>query len=223
MATLFALDLAPASAQTWVGTTSDWNTAANWNPASVPVSEGTAIFGPLAPPATTSITFNAPANVGALQFNAPGYTFNYLPFAPNLTIDGDGIQVNTGGGNPTFHITQDAPMNFLNNSTAGTAEIIAGLVSDPTGFQAGFIKFFNNSTAGSATISALDGSNIEFHGSSTAGNATLVSAAGGNILFNDNSTADHAMITVQDGGFMEFGHFDPPEFNEAPPPLATHK
>ena len=54
-------------------------------------------------------------------------------------------------------------MNFLNNSTAGTGEIIAGLVSDPTGFQAGFIKFFNNSTAGSATISALDGSNIEFH------------------------------------------------------------
>jgi hypothetical protein len=213
--TLFALGLAPASAQTWVGTTSDWNTAVNWNnPASVPVSGGTAIFGAVP---NTSITFNAPANVGTLLFDAPGYSYEYLPFGPNLTIDGDGIQVNPGGGNPTFQITQDAPMNFHNNSTAGTAEIIAGLVSDPTGgFQAGFIKFFDTSSADHATITAQDDSNIEFHDSSKAANATLVSAAGGDIFFNDKSTADHATITVQDGGFMEFGHLDPPEFNGGP-------
>jgi outer membrane autotransporter protein len=215
VATLFALGLAPARAQdaTWAGPGNDWNTATNWSPTTVPT--GVATFAGASP---TSITFNAPANVGTLQFDAPGYTFTYLPFAPNLTIDGDGIQVNAGGGNPTFNITQDAPMNFHNNSTAGNATIVAGesILVDPDGFQAGFIKFFDNSTASTADITAQSGSNIEFHDTSTAGNATLISAAGGDILFTEHSTAGNATITVQDQGFMEFGHLDLPEFGGGP-------
>jgi hypothetical protein len=73
-----------ASAQdaTWMGPTPDWNISANWNPMTTPGPNGTATFGGALP---TSISMAGGVAVGALQFNAPNYTFDALD---GLTING---------------------------------------------------------------------------------------------------------------------------------------
>jgi hypothetical protein len=202
-----------ASAQsTWVGATSDWNTGANWNPVGVPAAGGTAIFDALVPPATTSITFTSGASVGALQFNAPGYVFNF----PSLLITGSGIQAtpanaptfNSPNGGPAFtnsstagpasiNVFGEGAVDFHNTSKAGTATMTAGLLGATSGDTGGFIIFHDNSTADHATITAYVGSNIEFHDASSADHATLIvgnptvpvgAADNGFLFFNDTAT-----------------------------------
>ena len=77
-----------ASAQdaTWNGPGADWNTATNWNPATVPGPNGTATFGGALP---TSISMAGGVAVGTLQFTAPNYIFD-LPFG-GTTINGQGV------------------------------------------------------------------------------------------------------------------------------------
>ena len=238
---------APAWAQndaTWVGPTSDWNTASNWSTGAVPT--GVATFAGATP---TSITFsaNSVTSVGALQFSAPAYTFDLgIGTLTHVNITGSGISANTGdeptltvnsqstvlgaltftgsstAGPAIINVIDTANTEFHGMSTAGAATITAGLpVSQNQGFDAGFVTFWDQSTAGSATITALDGSNIEFHDSSNAGTAVLIANSGiagteGFIFFNEDSTADHATITVNNGGQLVFSHNDGGEFLGGP-------
>ena len=70
----FAPGAARAQDATWLlnPTSGDFNTAANWNPATVPT--GTAFFGASN---TTALRFSANAAIGGWTFNAgaPAYTF----------------------------------------------------------------------------------------------------------------------------------------------------
>src|SRR5262245_2651947 len=78
----------PAYAQdaTWSQTpgSGNFNTAANWTPATVPT--GTAFFGAST---TTSLSFSANTTVGRFTFNAgaPAYTFT-VPSPFSLTFNG---------------------------------------------------------------------------------------------------------------------------------------
>ena len=159
---------------TWVGSaTPDWNISTNWTPNSVPT--GTATFNASA---FQTVAIPGGATIGALQFEAPNYTFD-IPDG-TLAITGSGI--NATAGNPTFDVIGGSTpvMDFRNTSTAGTAQIIAGNpVTVNNGFDGGFIMFHQSSTAGQATITARDASNIEFHDASMAGTATLTAAPGG--------------------------------------------
>jgi autotransporter-associated beta strand protein len=176
-----------ASAQdaTWLSSpgTADFNTAGNWNPATVPT--GTASFG-----FSNSITlsFSAPSTtIGGFTFNAgaSSYTFS-LGINPTLTFTGAGIVVN--GGAAAF--ANNGNLNFTNSSTAGLAAI--------TNTISGSLSFNDSSTAGFATINS-DG-NFNFNNSSTAGHATLI--LNGGLDFNDGSTAGSATIT--NNNFMNF-------------------
>jgi hypothetical protein len=75
LAALYLSTLVAAHAQDadWLATpsTSDFNTPANWDPATVPT--GTATFGTSN---ITSLTVSQNTTVGTLQFNAPNYTFD---------------------------------------------------------------------------------------------------------------------------------------------------
>src|SRR5271165_5783970 len=158
---------------TWIGQTSDWNTASNWNPNQVP--NGTATFGILpSPPSVKSLTFSQGTSVGALQFNAPGYVFNlnmFLPHSP-VSITGSGIGVAAQANAPIFNVSGGQNLVFVSGtagpaiinitnlyntifrgtSTAGNATITAGRATDTSGgFEGGFTKFFDHSTAGNAT------------------------------------------------------------------------
>src|SRR5262245_36726901 len=96
----------PAYAQdaTWSTTpgSSDFNTAANWTPATVPT--GTAFFGAST---ITGLTFNSGAanSLGGFTFNAgaPAYSFS-LAVACRLTFTGDGI-VNIYSNEPSFSLS----------------------------------------------------------------------------------------------------------------------
>src|SRR6201997_4144286 len=90
---LLAATSARAQNATWNATPSsgDFNTAANWTPATVPT--GTAFFGASN---ITSITFQpfTTTSIGALQFNpgAPAYSFSTFPaLFTSISITGAGI------------------------------------------------------------------------------------------------------------------------------------
>jgi autotransporter-associated beta strand protein len=144
----------PARAQdaTWSTApgSSNFNTAANWTPATVPT--GTAFFGASN---TTSIAFQAftTTSVGTLQFNpgAPAYSFTTENgFSTSISITGTGI-VNNSSNAPTFIIGNQTNIFFRNASTAGNATIITNaggltaFVDSATGGDARFIT-----TAGGA-------------------------------------------------------------------------
>ncbi|MBV8745934.1 MAG: autotransporter-associated beta strand repeat-containing protein, partial [Xanthobacteraceae bacterium] len=190
---------ARAQDATWIlnpGST-DFNTASNWTPATVP--SGTASFGASN---ITSITFSsAPGTfVDTLQFNAgaPGYSFVVSNFF--LDLSGIGI-VNNSSNISTFNITGPNGMFFENSSTAGNASFTINQTSG------GFLEFLNNSTAGNATITANGSSStggIFFVGTSTAGSATITTNNGSVLEFNNNSTASNATVITNSGSTTAF-------------------
>ena len=111
----------PAAAQdaTWLSTpgTGDFDTPANWNPATVPT--GTAFFGTSS---ITTLSFSATTSLGGWTFNAgaSNYTFNNTQ-AVHFT--GAGIVINGGGA--TINNNFPGDLFFSNTSTAGSATIIS--------------------------------------------------------------------------------------------------
>src|SRR5215831_6165140 len=159
----------PAHAQNATGSTapanSDFNTAANWNPATVPT--GTAFFG-----ASTiaGLTFNPGAvnSLGGFAFNAgaPAYSFS-LATASSLTFTGAGI-VNNSSNAPSFSLPFTSLLAFTNSSTAGNASIT-------NSGSAAVTQFLNSSSAANATITTTNSGFTSFNDSSTAGSATITS------------------------------------------------
>ncbi len=156
---------------------SDFNTAANWTPATVPT--GTAFFGTSN---TTTLSFSATTSLGGWTFNAgaSNYTFNNTQA---VTFTGAGIVINGGSAIITNNFPGD--LFFSNSSTAGSATITGD----------GGVEFNDNSTAGSAVITNNDG-RLTFSNNSTAGSATISNNFFGSLNFNDSSTAGSATITI---------------------------
>ena len=187
----------PAAAQnaTWLANpgSSDFDTAANWNPAIVPT--GTAFFGTSS---TTGVTFSAANNnIGGWTFNAGASNYTFTSTG-NIFFNSAGIIVNGGSATITLGFLND--LAFYNTSTAGRAKITSneGLTdfygSSNAGsatINGGAIRFWGSSNAGSAII---DGSGVGFHDTSTAGTATI-SSDNGSIQFTNNSTAGTATIS----------------------------
>src|SRR5262245_46829494 len=190
----------PAHAQnaTWSTApgSSDFNTAANWTPATVPT--GTAFFGAST---ITGLTFNPGAvnSLGGFTFNAgaPAYSFS-LGTASTLTFTGAGI-VNNSSNAPTFSLPFTSLLAFTNSSTAGNAIITNSGTNSVT-------QFFNSSTAANATITNTGSGFTAFNDTSTAGNATITSGGGGFASFLGSSTAGNATLTANFLGFTTFGN-----------------
>jgi autotransporter-associated beta strand protein len=169
----------PARAQdaTWSTApgSSNFNTAANWTPATVPT--GTAFFGASN---TTSIAFQAftTTSVGTLQFNpgAPAYSFSTPPaLSTSISITGAGI-VNGSSNAPTFIIGNQANIFFRNASTAGNATIIT--------------------TNGGLTA---------FVDSATGGNARFITAAGGAFDITSLSSGGMTAGSIEGAGTFSLG------------------
>ena len=195
----------------------DWNTAANWTPATVP--NGSADTATFAFSNTTAISISANTIVDGITF-APGassFTITASPFFA-LTISGVGI-TNNSGTTQNFVATRNfsfpQQIVFTNNATAGTSTIFTN--NNGTGsFGGGITIFLDTSTAGNGTFINMSGTvsgpfqgGTEFKGSSTAGSATIINyggtvsgAFGGTTLFDGfegSPTAGTATI-INDGG-----------------------
>lgn len=152
----------PAHAQTWNGTTSDYNTDGNWNPAGAPVGAGQS--------ATFANTGSATVSVSA-PITPRAWTFNSN--AQSYTITG--AQVSFGG------------TGITNNAAAGTTISIANVIAGSGGVtQAGggiLTLSGANTYTGGTTISAgtlnVAGSHDGFV--TVSNGATLRVAAGGAI------------------------------------------
>ena len=168
---------ASAASATWNlnPASSDWNTTANWTPATVPNGSGaTAIFGISN---TTDVTFSAPVAVGEIVFN-PGAS----PFTIKAT-DGTTTTLQIVGAGLTNQsgIMQNV-VSPENERFPGEATLI---------FKAGAL-------AGNlVTLTASPSGGIRFQGGSGADHANIVGGNDSTIVFTDASNAGSATITAK--------------------------
>ena len=85
-----------AQAQTWTGPTTDYNTATNWTPNTIPTGGATAIFTNDAAP--TSVNISTTVTPGGFTYNAgaPTYTLTAPSIAASIAFTGAGIVNNSG-------------------------------------------------------------------------------------------------------------------------------
>ena len=166
----------------------DWNTASNWNPATIPnATADTATFA-TSNIASVSVTANTEVNGLVFSAGASAFIVTAQPTS-TLTISGTGITNNSG-------ITQTF-------ATAVNGAGANGIISFTNGASAGSLTaFFNNG----GTVSGLFGGSTRFFGTSTAGSGTFTSsggtvsgAVGGSTLFINSSTAGGGTFTANGG------------------------
>src|SRR5713101_9169363 len=127
---LLTLEGARADSATWNlnPTSGDWNTAANWTPATVP--NGPTDVATFAASSVNQVTFSAlTTEVAEAIFNsAATSSFNIsVEAAKTLTISGVGVG-NNSGVTQSFSIgpslnAQEGLINFQNTATAGTSNV----------------------------------------------------------------------------------------------------
>jgi autotransporter-associated beta strand protein len=145
-----SVSAAHAQDATWNTTpgSADFNTAANWTPATVPT--GTASFGTSS---ITSLTFSTAATaLGGFTFNpgASAYTFT-VGSSQSLTFNGAGIVVNGGSVDIT---TNGGTLFFTGSSSAIGATITANGTFDISGSTAGFVPIKTLAGSGSVQLGA---------------------------------------------------------------------
>jgi len=203
----------------------DWNTSANWTPATVP--NGPTDVATFASSSITDVTFSSEmTEVAAIVFNPGASSFNITadpePVRINvtLTISGGGITNNSG---VTQNLTAaptirglGATIEFLNAASAGDDTVLTIFGSATNAAGGGRINFHDTSTAGSSSIvaeSALAGNEagggeVFFYGNSTAGNASVTIdgalpspgfAFGGKVTFSEFSSASDAVFVINSG------------------------
>ncbi len=182
-----------AGSATWGSnpSSSDWNTASNWSPQTVP--NGPSDSATFATSNLAIVTLSAPIEINSAVFQPGASAFSISlpagPFAPSLTLSGAGVTNNSGvsqgfvaqwgadSGSPTINFTGSATAGINTNYTAQ-----GGPAPNTTG---GVIQFFESSSAGGGAFVS--------QGSGFAG------VGAGTVTFHDNSTADAATITADAG------------------------
>jgi autotransporter-associated beta strand protein len=218
-AVLLSLHSTRAGSATWntSPTSGDWNTAANWTPATIP--NGPSDIATFGSSSQTSLSLSAATEVSQIVFNSGASAFTITPKLSTqvnvLTISGAGITNSSG-------ITQNLATNangfktgeihFTNTASAGTDTFITNHGNSVSGLGA-YTQFFNNATAGSATIvneggeSGITSATI-FNDTSNAGGATLITTIDptgvpGDVTFRDSSSAANGTF-IGNGGFFTF-------------------
>lgn len=217
----------------WTGATSDWTDPTNWssNPS---VPDGTATF---TNTGSTAVDNNSGVVViGTVQFANTSQAYSVTIGNPvivnatgiinNDTVNTQNFHVLSGnnlvfqnsstasGGAGAVTITNDAggSVNFLQNSTAGTAILVnSGFATFEDSSSAGSaqinnlngqIDFFTSASAGTATINNAAGATLNFHNSTTAATSTIVND--GTVNFDGSSSAGNATITTNNGAITNF-------------------
>jgi hypothetical protein len=190
----------------------DWNTVANWTPATVPNgSSDTATFDLSN---TADISLSASVQLSGLVFNsaASAYTLT-VPTGTSLVISGLTGITNNSGVVQEFLADKGSSAGGLIQFTGGNAGALTHFDILGASIPTSKLEFFNSSTAGSAAIDLegssvrnTDGGILNFNDLSSAGSATIVAhaataAQGGisTLSFFDTSTAGTATITGEGG------------------------
>ena len=161
---------------------SDWNTAANWRPATVPDgSEDRAVFDISN---TTSVSVSATVTIAHLIFKPGASAFTIdIPSPTFFEIGGAGI---TNDSTTTQNFTTNRGyIMFFHAATAGESTSFTNSGGDSSSVG-GVTQFAGNSNAGSATFTNQAplqpgfGGFTDFFNSSSAANGTFINAGGEN-------------------------------------------
>ncbi|MGH8093609.1 MAG: beta strand repeat-containing protein [Chthoniobacterales bacterium] len=223
---LLAGQLAHAGSAAWNlnPTSGDWNTAANWTPATVPNGQSDiATFGLSN---NTNVSLSLAVSVSEVVFSpgASGFTISFA-HGRTLNLYGAGI-TNNSGTTQNFLLAAFrgvvAQMVFHNSATAGNGTVFMVEGNGPLSS----LLFLDTSSAGTATFTAtgsatsVTGSAIDLAGTSTAAQATFINdggifsgGQGGLTNFLEDATADQAtclahggIVSGALGGFVLFGN-----------------
>lgn len=226
---------AQAGSATWLAApaSGDWNTAANWTPATVPnAAVDVATFGLSS---QTSVSLSSSISLDRIVFGAGGNAFTItVPGLIVMALEGVGL-TNNSAANQQFviqgNVTSAGSIVFRNIAAAAgnTTFNIAG--TTVAGGFGGVVQFQDNASAAGATylasasgIGGRSGGEVAFFDFATAGGAVITTAGAavtapglaenGKASFNDNSTAGSATITNQ-AATISFGSSGLTRFSQA--------
>ena len=198
-------------------TSGDWNTAANWTPATVP--DGGTDLATFALSNSTAISLSVSVEAALVfESGASSYTIT-VPSGQVLTISFG--MTNNSGVVQEFVADKGSGAGGViqfNNGAAGNLTHFDLLGTDSVATASSRVDFFNTSNAGTATFDAepsevphTDAGHVAFHDSASASSATILlhsnSAAQGtpaDLSFFDSSSAGAATVTC-DGGKVRNG------------------
>jgi autotransporter-associated beta strand protein len=194
-------------------TNSDWNTANNWIPASVP--NGPTDIATFEVSNLTDLSISATTTVSGIAFKSAASGFTITADAgQTLTLSGFGIANNSGIVQNFVAATTPSSfglISFIGSATAGNQIILTAEGSTADQPFAGAVEFFNTSGAGNGMF-VIEGSLpngsfasglVEFHDQSTAAGGTFSNLSGGFgggvTIFSDFSSAGTASFTCYGG------------------------
>ncbi len=170
----------------------DWDTAANWTPATIPIALGdVATFGASD---ITNVSLSQSALISSIIF-APG--------ADSYTIDAgsNGLVIAAGTGAPAVENDSGVMQSFIGANMSISGDGSAGDLTSWT--VNGFFQFNINATAGSA-IFTVQGGVFEFFAASSAANGTFTVNDNALFEFAGHTTAGNATIILNDGNLQFF-------------------
>jgi len=195
----------------------DWNTAANWTPATVPNGpDDSATFDVST---ITQLSVGDRITVDSLTFDATAnpYTFSLDQVnASQLSLVGDGIINNSGRVqnfiNSAFPAGPGSVIQFMGTASAGNRTVFTNQ-GGASGLTGAGIFFYDQSNAGKAmfvnqasTMSSGEGARIEFSAEASAGSATFINLGSAILLggkgiveFSEQATAANAIFEVHGG------------------------
>jgi len=208
---LVALNLhtAQAGSATWNANpaNSDWNTATNWTPNTVP--NGASDVATFATSSRTAVSISAPIEVSSIVYNSGANAFTItVAHDSALAVSGPGVVNNSG---ITQQLVADqgtsAPGNltFTNSATAGDATLVAN--AGTNGGAGGVISFSQNALGGTGRCELFGNGSLDLSQLLAPG-TTIGSLEGDGLVFlgarnltvgsNDLTTTFSGVI--QDGG-----------------------
>jgi autotransporter-associated beta strand protein len=217
---LFAASTASGGSATWKTNpeSSDWNTAMNWTPETVP--NGPSDIATFGVSNVTTVTFSAQFTtvLNSVIFipGASAFTITPVDSLSHLTISGAGVINDSGivqqfgdnthvqsvpffiSGGATIGelVTFNQSFYFQPNASAGSGNFVL-----PVGSLGS--HFFDHTTAGNGSFNVS--ADLSFNYSSTADDATLTingnanNVSGGSVGFYGTSSAGNAIFTVNGG------------------------
>ncbi|MEP6823097.1 MAG: hypothetical protein ABI946_12205 [Chthoniobacterales bacterium] len=217
---LFPARFAAAGSATWNASpaSGDWNTPANWTPATVP--NGPSDIALFATSNKTAVSLSASVAVDAITFNSGPSSYTVTASASTtLTLTGAGI-IDNSAIMQTFVAEGRGAIDFTKSATVGPGSSLSNKGGTTSAMPGGITNFFDTSSAGAALITNDGGpqngfsahGNTNFFDRATAGQATVTNNAGTNLYggggatnFANSSSAGDAVFANKTGTMVYSG------------------
>lgn len=189
LSALAAACLAPIAAfsQTWVGspTNNGFNTATNWNPASVPAANSDLVFSTTT---NTSVGFNLPYTANSITFGNSGAT------PPAFFINGNGGTLTIAAGLGTGITTMSGSGGAVFNSSVSIALGANQVWSTDASLTV------NSAVSGGFSLVKTGSSSLTLSGNNTFSGGLTVSA--GSLYLSQSNSAGSAAISIGASGTL---------------------